>query len=334
MTIVPDFDLTPYTTFHVPARASWFAEYGTVDELLSILSDSRFRGMPFLHVGGGSNLLFTKPFEGLVLHSAMRGMSTRNDISPTESILEAESGLNWDEFVRRSIDEGLYGLENLAYIPGEVGASAIQNIGAYGVEAKDFIHSVSTIDTATGNERVFTPEECRYAYRDSIFKHVAGRYIVTKAAYRLSRVKKFTLEYGPLKELASDPGLTASKVYDRVVNIRRSKLPEPSELGSAGSFFKNPVVPVDKFNRLKSEYADIPSYEAPAGIKIPAGWLIEHAGLKGHRIGGAEVYPKQCLVIVNTGSATARDIVDLYTFIQSTVERIYGIRLEPEANIV
>ena len=333
MTIVPDFDLTPYTTFHVPAQTRWFAEYGTIDELRSVLSDSRFKGMPFLHIGGGSNLLFTKPFDGIVLHSSMTGMS-RNDISPTESILEAESGLNWDEFVRRSISEGLFGLENLAYIPGEVGASAVQNIGAYGVEAKDFIHSVSTIDTVSGCERTFTRDECRYAYRDSMFKHSAGRYIVTKVAYKLSRIRTFTLDYGPLKELASDPALTASIVYDKVVDIRKSKLPEPSELGSAGSFFKNPVVSVEKFNELKAAHPGMPSYDAPAGIKIPAGWLIEHAGLKGHRIGGAEVYPKQCLVIINTGSATARDIVDLYTFVQNTVERIYGIRLEPEANII
>lgn len=333
MTIVPDFDLTQYTTFHVPAQTRWFAEYGTIDELRSILSDSRFNGMPLLHIGGGSNLLFTKPFDGLVLHSAMTGMS-RRDISPTETILEAESGLNWDKFVRRSISEGLFGLENLAYIPGEVGASAVQNIGAYGVEAKDFIHSVSTIDTASGNERVFTRDDCRYAYRDSMFKHSAGKYIVTKVAYMLSRTEKYTLDYGPLKQLASAPGLTASKIYDKVVEIRRSKLPEPSELGSAGSFFKNPVVTVDKFNHLKSAHPDMPGYETPAGVKIPAGWLIEQAGLKGHRIGGAEVYPKQCLVITNTGSATALDIINLYTFIQNTIERLYGIRLEPEANII
>lgn len=333
MTIHSDFDLTPYTTFKVPAKARLFAEYDSIDELRSILNDKRFAALPRLHIGGGSNLLFTKPFEGLVLHSRMTGWS-REDLDSHESVIHAESGLEWDKLVRITIDEGLYGLENLAYIPGEVGASAVQNIGAYGAEAKDCILAVHTIDTVTGEDKTFTNQECRYAYRDSLFKHIPGRYIVTKVSFRLSRDKKFNLGYGPLKELAGNPDLTAKDVYEKVTAIRKSKLPEPSELGSAGSFFKNPVVPQAKFVSLKAQFPDIPHYDAPNGVKIPAGWLIEHAGLKGCRIGKAEVYPRQCLVIVNLGGATSREVVDLYTHVMQTVDNVYGITLEPEANIL
>ncbi len=333
MTILHDFDLTRHTTFHVPARAQWFAEYDNVDELIEILSDKRFSGMPRLHIGGGSNLLFTKPFEGLVLHSSMKKVKMEK-LSDTRILVHAESGLNWDTFVRHTIAEGLYGLENLAYIPGETGASAVQNIGAYGVEAKDHIYTVDTLDTLTGDMRTFQADECAYAYRDSMFKHTNGRYIVTGVSYLLSRNPAFTLDYGPLKELASDPDLTAMKVYEKVVDIRRSKLPEPDELGSAGSFFKNPVVTAGKYAALKQTYPDMPHYDAPDGVKIPAGWLIEHAGLKGFRIGGAEVYPRQCLVIVNTGNATATDITSLYSHVQHTVRSKYGIDLHPEANII
>ncbi len=333
MTILPDFDLTRFTTFHVPATTRWFAEYDSIDELKEILSDRRFDGLPKMHIGGGSNLLFTKPYEGVILHSAMKS-TRRKDISPDETILSAQAGLEWDTFVRQSIAEGLYGLENLAYIPGETGASAVQNIGAYGVEAKDRIYSVETIDTATGLTRTFTPEECGYGYRDSMFKHSDGRYIVTEVSYKLSKKPEFVLDYGPLKELSADKDLTAKKVYDRVVEIRRSKLPEPSELGSAGSFFKNPVVTTEKYGSLKSMYPDMPHYDAPNGVKIPAGWLIEHAGLKGYRMGGAEVYPKQCLVIVNTSNASAADVVTLFTHVSTVVADTYGIELYPEVNVI
>ncbi|MCM1504562.1 MAG: UDP-N-acetylmuramate dehydrogenase [Muribaculum sp.] len=333
MTILPDFDLTRLTTFHVPASTRWFAEYDNLDEFKEILSDGRFAGLPKMHIGGGSNLLFTKPFEGVVLHSAMKAVR-REDISDTEAILRAEAGMEWDCLVRLSIAEGLYGLENLAYIPGEVGASAVQNVGAYGVEAKDRIYSVETIDTATGLPRTFSPEECRYGYRDSLFKHTCGRYIVTAVSYKLSKTPVFTLDYGPLRELAADKDLNAQKVYDRVVKIRKEKLPEPSQLGSAGSFFKNPVVPEEIFSSLKARHPEIPHYEAPAGVKIPAGWLIEHAGLKGFRKGGAEVYPKQCLVIVNTGDASASDVVDLFYHIKTVVLDKYGVELHPEVNVI
>lgn len=333
MILQKDFDLTHLTTFHVPARTRWFAQYGSIDELLSILSDPRFSGMPRLHIGGGSNLLFTKPFEGIVLHSAMT-RTARTELSETEAVLYAESGLEWDKFVRMSIEGGLYGLENLAYIPGETGASAVQNIGAYGIEAKDLILAVDTIDTFSGKSRRFNAGECAYAYRDSMFKHAKGRYIVTGVAYKLSKVKKFTLDYGPLKEMASIPDLTLEKVYDRIVEIRSSKLPDPAVIGSAGSFFKNPVVTEEMFKSLQCRYPQIPHYDAPGGMKIPAGWLIEHAGLKGYRIGGAEVYPKQCLVIANADNATAEDVVALYTHVRDTVRDTYGIFLEPEANII
>lgn len=335
MRIFKDYDLSKATTFHIPAKTRIYAEYDSIDELRQLLSSPEYAGMQRLHIGGGSNLLFTEPFDGIILHSAIREIKVSEE-NDTSVLLRVSAGVNWDDFVRYCVDNNLYGAENLSYIPGEAGASAVQNVGAYGVEAKDIINKVFTIEIATGEARVFTADECKYGYRDSIFKHpeYAGKYIITEVEYRLSKIKDFTLDYGPLKELASTSGLSLNKVRDRVIEIRKSKLPEPDKLGSAGSFFKNPVIPVETFERLKSDYPTMPSYPAATGIKIPAAWLIENTGMKGKCTGGAQVYTRQCLVIVNTGNATAADVVALYGEIREKVAAKFGISLSPEVNII
>lgn len=336
MLLIQDFDLSSATTFHLPARARWMAEYDSVDQLRSILADSQFATMKRLHIGAGSNLLFTKSFDGLVLHSAMKGMSTVADDGESV-IIRAESGIVWDDFVQHCVDSNLYGAENLSYIPGEVGASAVQNIGAYGVEVKDLIVKVEALDTFTSGMVTFTADECRYGYRDSLFKRhdLAGRYIITAVHYRLWHTPRYTLDYGPLKELREVTYLTPATVRNRVIEIRRSKLPEPSELGSAGSFFKNPVIDKSMWRHIQSYYPEAPHYDVDDNlVKVPAGWLIETSGLKGAVEGGAMVYQRQCLVIVNTGNATSDDVVKLYRRVQATVYDRFGIMLSPEVNVI
>ena len=329
--------ILPLNTFHIDAKARIIAEYESVAELRELLA--QYRGERLLAVGEGSNLLFTGDFDGVILHSRMcraRALGENTD----EVFIEAESGLVLDELIAQLVDMGLGGMENLSYIPGTVGASAVQNVGAYGVEAKDVIASVKTISVETGEERIFTNEECHYGYRDSIFKgELAGQYIVTSVVYRLSKEPEFKLDYGNLRSaIDGTPSLT--KVREAVINIRRQKLPEVNELGSAGSFFKNPVVPQPKVAELLELYPTMPTYPSPTGdgqgggFKIPAAWLIEQSGMKGAREGGAEVYEKQPLVIVNTGSATAQDVVTLAARVSDAVRTRFGITISPEVNYI
>lgn len=330
-----DFDLSQVTTFHIPATARLYAEYESIDELRELLFSPMYIEMEHLHIGGGSNLLFTSPFDGVVMHSAIKHIETVRTHGDNV-YLKVSAGVYWDDFVKHCVDNDLYGAENLSYIPGEAGASAVQNVGAYGVEAKDIISEVHTIDSLTGKEKIFSREDCDYGYRHSIFKSpgFSGRYIITHVVYRLSTEKHFTLEYGPLKEFAAENDVNLRKVRERIIEIRRNKLPEPDELGSAGSFFKNPVITPEKFRQLKADYPELPSYPAPDGVKIPAAWLIENTGMKGKSIGGAQVYTRQCLVIVNTGNATAADVVALYEEIKEKVAARFGITLSPEVNII
>lgn len=332
-------DLTPYTTFGIPAKAKLFAEYSTIQDLVRIFRSEEFRNNEVLHIGGGSNLLFVNDFDGLVLHSAIKGI-VRYQKDEEHIFAIASAGEKWTDFVDWCIASGLGGVENLAGIPGEVGASAVQNVGAYGVEAKDVIHNVECFDSFTGKTVVFTNEECRFGYRDSMFKHEGkGRYFVLRVSFRLRNSDIATnLGYGPLKDLANRLGHapTIKETADEIVKIRNSKLPDPAEIGSAGSFFKNPVVSSYFFKEeMKAHESDIPFYTVDEHrVKIPAGWLIEHAGLKGFRIGGAEVYPKQCLVIANTGGATAKDVTEVAKHVIDTVRSKFGVRLRPEVNFI
>ena len=337
MKLIENFDLSKCTTFHVPARARYYVEYSSVDELRELLAMPVLKDLPVLHMGGGSNLLFTRDFNGVVMHSAIKGIIFSDVTDDGDLIATAGAGERWDTFVERSCEAGYNGLENLSLIPGSVGAAAVQNIGAYGIEFADRVHGVHVYDTVEHRERLLSPGMLDYGYRQSVFKHddVAGRYIVTAVSVSLTTRPEFHLEYGPLKELGGIDRLSAMDVRRRVVDVRRAKLPDPDVEGNAGSFFKNPVVEAGQFADLISRYPDMPYYPLPDGaVKLPAGWLIEHSGMKGASVGGAVVYEKQCLVIVNRGDATSSDVVLLSRRVQDEVRAHFGIELYPEVIFV
>ena len=312
-------------------RARVMEEYHSVEELRMLLE--KYRGEEILAIGAGSNLLFRGDYDGVVLHSAMR-RARATDENGDEVLIEAESGLVMDELIAQLCDMGLWGLENLSHIPGEVGASAVQNVGAYGVEAKDAIVRVKAIAIADGQERVFENAECRYGYRDSIFKNeLKGQYIVTSVVYRLWKTPHPVLDYGHLRAATGDTP-TPNQVREAVMQIRKQKLPEVSEIGSAGSFFKNPIVPREVYERIAVAYDKVPHFEQVGGVKIPAAWLIEQCGWKGKRVGGAQVYEKQPLVIVNADHATPEDVMTLAEQICQSVQEKFGISISPEVNYI
>lgn len=329
-----NISLKPYHTFHIDVSARYFVEYDTVDELKQFLSSPLLKENKYLHIGAGSNLLFTSDFEGVIIHSRMRSMSVVSEDETSVSV-EVQSGMVWDDFVANCVAEGWGGVENLSHIPGEVGASAVQNVGAYGVESKDVIETVRGINITTLQERTFTNADCRYSYRKSIFKEeLKGQYIITSVTFRLCKTPVFRLDYGSLRTEAGECPTLAS-VREAVINIRRRKLPEPDEKGSAGSFFMNPVVEEEFFRELKSLHPDIVSYPAPGGkIKISAAWLIDRAGWHGKSFGGASVYPKQCLVIVNDNNATTADVINLAEAIRKSVFEKYNVAITPEVNYI
>lgn len=332
-------DITEYTTFGIPVRARWFAEYKSDKELLRISRDERFAAGRWLHIGGGSNLLFAGDYDGLVLHSGIKGI-VRYDKNPETTFAIAGAGEKWTDFVEWTLAQGLAGVENLSGIPGEVGASPVQNVGAYGVEAGDVIHAVECFDTLTRRVCRFTAEECRFGYRDSFFKHEGkGRYIVLRVSFRLNPdgIAR-SLVYGPLQELCARLGHAPSirEVADEVVRVRNSKLPDPALLGSAGSFFKNPIVHNGHIEEIKVLTGETLAGH-PAGenrTKLSAAWLIDHAGLKGARCGGAAVYGRQPLVLVNRDNATADDVMRLAEQVRRRVREKYLIDLRPEVNYI
>lgn len=337
---VNDYSLRSHNTFGLDVRCERFIEYGDVGELRQILSGLRVRpSVRYLHIGAGSNLLFTRDFDGTVLHSAISGREVVASDADTVSV-KVGAGEVWDDFVAWCVASGFYGAENLSLIPGEVGASAVQNIGAYGVEAKDLIERVDAVDVKTGEEIGFTGADCHYGYRLSRFKREdAGRYVITHVTYRLSRRFEPRLAYGALRrELDARgiavSGLTASRLRDLIVDIRRHKLPDPALVGSAGSFFMNPVVSRDSFEQLQAIYPDMPHYDMEDGVKIPAGWMIEQCGWKGRALGPAAVYEKQALVLVNRGGATGEDVVKLSEAVCADVKARFGIILHPEVIFV
>ncbi len=341
-----DKDLTPFTTFGIPAKAKLFVEYSSVKELTRISRTPEYLENEVLHIGGGSNLLFLHDFDGLVLHSAIKGIQRYDKNADTVYVI-AGAGEKWTDFVEWCIENGLSGVENLAGIPGEVGAAPIQNVGAYGVEAKDVIYSVECFDNVTRKLVTFKNHECDFSYRDSRFKHEwKGRYFVVRVSFRLTPSEEArNLEYGPLATLEQRLGYRPDirQVADEVISIRNSKLPDPALIGSAGSFFKNPVVNKYFFKEQMQamdaniRYFDVLDKDGNVEenmVKVPAGWLIEHCGLKGKTIGGAYVYPENCLVIANKGNATARDVTRLAKFIVDEVRRRFAVILHPEVNYI
>lgn len=337
MKIFFDYSLLPHNTFGMNVRAARFIEYNSEDELRELLLSGKILPGSWLHIGGGSNLLFTKNYEGTILHSGIKGCEL---LSETDEAVEVRvgAGERWDDFVKYTVANGWYGAENLSLIPGEVGASAVQNIGAYGVEVKDLIASVEAINVADGMFRRFTNEECRYAYRDSIFKkELKGQYIITHVTYRLGKKAVFRLNYGNVRsELERNAcAVTLDNVRRVIVRIRKEKLPDPAEKGNAGSFFMNPFIPKEQFETLKQSYPDLPFFPADNGkVKVPAGWLIEKCGWKGRSMGRVSVYDKQALVIVNDGNATGDEVVRLADAVIASVYEKFGIAIFPEVNYV
>ncbi|MFI3240906.1 MAG: UDP-N-acetylmuramate dehydrogenase [Bacteroidales bacterium] len=332
--ITENKSLVDITTFHLPVKARYYCDYSSVEELRGILSSELFKTNKYIHIGEGSNLIFRGDYNGVVLHSTINYITAVEECDDYIT-LKVGSGVNWDKFVEYCVANNYYGVENMSYIPGEVGASAVQNIGSYGVEVKDLITKVDTISVKELTERTFTNVECEYDYRDSIFKgKLKGEYIVTAVEYKLRKKRGFTLNYAPLKNY-SEEDLTLAKLRNIIIDIRKSKLPDPKEIGSVGSFFKNPVVPVAQYQAILAENPTMPSYKvSDTLIKIPAGWLIENVGLKGYRIGGAAVYEKQCLVIVNADNACCEDVINLANHIVDTVKGKFGVTIEPEANLI
>jgi UDP-N-acetylmuramate dehydrogenase len=330
-------DLTPFNTFGVAARAQAYVEIRDVEQLRAVLQ-SRDLTEPLLILGGGSNLLLTQDFPGLALHIKLLGakiVAQDNDAT----YVNAAAAENWHDLVRWTLDQGLAGLENLSLIPGTVGASPIQNIGAYGVELKDYFHSLQAIKVADGSMRDFDRAACEFAYRDSVFKRaLKDRYVITGVTFRLPRAAKLHLDYGEVRaELTrlACTAPTARDVSDAVCNIRRRKLPDPALIGNAGSFFKNPIVDDDVLARLRMSHETFPNYPATDGkVKLAAGWLIEQCGWKGRSLGRAGVHEQHALVLVNRGGATGAEILALARAIQASVREKFLIELEPEPIIV
>lgn len=315
MRVVSNISLLPYNTFGIDVKARLFIEYYSLDELRQVLKEHK--GEQILHIGQGSNLLFTRDFDGVILHSGMARARFLDD-----ETVEAQNGLRLDDLIAQLTDMAYSGMEKLSLIPGEVGASAVQNVGAYGVEAKDVILRVNTLDVETLEERVFSNEECRFGYRDSAFKHeLKGKYIVTSVVYKVK------------------PG-EATKTREEIIQTRMAKLPTVGEVGSAGSFFMNPFVTEEKAKELLKLYPDMPNFPSLQGgdrgrlVKIPAAWLIEQCGWKGRKLGGAQVWPKQPLVIVNADHATPEEIMALAEAVSASVKEKFGIEIRPEVNYI
>lgn len=329
-----NYSLLNHNSFGIDVKAKHFVEYEDEDELLLFLQQGKLKS-PFLHIGEGSNLLFLADYEGMILHSGIKGIKVINE-SEDQLLVQVGAGENWDEFVAHCVENEWYGAENLSLIPGEVGAAAVQNIGAYGVELKDLVHSIETLDTK-GNRKVYSVSNCDYAYRHSLFKKSENKDIfITRVNLCLGKNKRFHLDYGSIrKELNANEEVTLKKVREVIIKIREEKLPNPEDLGNGGSFFMNPVVDQAFFKKLQSEYPNMPFYELPNDkYKIPAAWMIDQCGWKGKRVGNVGVYPKQALVLVNYGGATGKEVHRLANSIQESVKGKFGVQLHPEVNYI
>ena len=332
-----DFNLKEHNTFGIDVKCRRFIEFESVDELLQIVNSLTDADRPLLVLGGGSNMLFTADYEGTVLHSAIKGHVA---VQTDEGImLRCGSGEVWDDIVSLCVSNRMYGAENLSLIPGDVGASAVQNIGAYGAEAKDIILKVEAVDLQTGKMCEFTNEECEYAYRKSKFKgEWRNRFVITYVTYQLSEVFCPCLDYGNIRAELEKRNIkvpTAEQLRNVIIDIRNEKLPDPKVEGNAGSFFMNPVVPKAKYEELVARFGNVPHYSVDDNNeKIPAGWMIDQCGWKGKSLGKAGVHSRQALVLVNRGGAEGKDIVALCDAIKRDVKDKFGIDIVPEVNII
>ena len=330
---IKDYSLKEHNTFGIDAKCSRFLEYESVDEAMEVAKILRESAIPYIIIGGGSNLLLTKDYEGIVVHSACKGVERRGNS------LICGSGEVWDDIVAKSIAMQLYGAENLSLIPGDVGASAVQNIGAYGSEVKDLIRKITAVEISTGAVREFNHTECEYGYRQSRFKHEwKNRFLIISVEYELSEAFQPRLDYGNIRaelERRNITEPTAQQLRDTIIDIRNAKLPDPKVMGNAGSFFMNPIVSREKYEQLAEQYVGMPHYEIDAdNVKIPAGWMIDQCGWKGKSLGRAGVHDKQALVLVNRGGATGAEIVALCEAIQKDVKAKFDIDIHPEVNII
>lgn len=332
-----DVSLKAHNTFGVDVAARYFAEADDDQQVRQALDAARERQVPLLVLGGGSNLLLTADVDALVLRMASRGIRLLADDGQRVEI-EAEAGEPWHPFVQWTLQQGFAGLENLSLIPGTVGASPVQNIGAYGVELKDCFLGLTALDRQSGEIREFDLQACAFAYRDSLFKRESGRWIILRVRFALSRNATLHLDYGPVRQRLAEQGIespNASDVSRAICAIRSEKLPDPAVLGNAGSFFKNPLVPAVLAGRLRAEYADLVAYpQADGQVKLAAGWLIEKAGWKGFRDGDAGVHRLQALVLVNYGNATGQQLLALAQRIQADIAERFGVSLEIEPNVL
>ncbi len=331
--------LRPYNSFGFDAVAKQFAEINEVSELQALIQSGALQHQETLILSGGNNILFqNEVFDGIVVYINTKGIEILRE-DGNEVVVRAQAGEDWPDFVRFCVGKGWHGVENLAHIPGKVGAAPIQNIGAYGMELKDGFSQCEAIDMATGETKVFNKAECRFGYRESIFKgELKGRYIITSVNFLLKKNAPLHLEYGNIKAYLEQNGIehpTLQQLHDAICAIRDAKLPDVKLIGSAGSFFKNPVIEKEQFDALLKEYPTMPHYDEPNGkVKVPAGWLIEQAGWKGWRNEHVGVYDKQALVLVHYGGGKGCDIVELAHKIQDSVEKKFGIRISPEVNFV
>ena len=333
-TLHKDYSLKTHNTFGIDVKANYFLPYSNEDTLLRFLPEiNEFQLQPLI-IGEGSNLLFLNDYKGIVLLPQIKGYELTSE---NENYVEVRvgSGVIWDDFVTWAVQKDYGGTENLSIIPGTVGASPVQNIGAYGVEAQDIITKVETIELATGRKCIFTNEECQFSYRNSIFKKaLKGQYAVNYVTYRLSKNPEFNTSYGNINQLLGGRKPSLTLIRDVVSEVRNSKLPDHKTLGNAGSFFTNPYISKEHFEILRKKHPEMPGYETEGKMKVPAGWLIDHAGLKGYKHKNAAVHDKQALVLINTGDATGNEILELSQLIIEKVEKCYQITLKPEVNII
>lgn len=343
VTIEKNYSLSGHNTFGVEAKTAFWAEYHSAGELLELsdmLRDGRLPS-PWFHIGCGSNLLFTRDWPGTVLHSCISGLDIVSE-NKERVVVRVGSGMLWDDFVETCVSRGWYGAENLSAVPGETGAAAVQNIGAYGTEVSSLVKEVEVLDMVSGERRVFDRQDCGYGYRDSIFKKPENKkYVVLYVMLELSVIPVFNLSYKALAQaLGQREDVRLADVRSAVCAVRASKLPDPAEIGSAGSFFTNPVVSIEKLHSLQEKWPEIPFYPVngqhgqTGNVKLSAGWLIEQCGWKGRSDGRAGVYCKQALVLVNLGGATGKEIAGLASKVKSDVLGKFGVELKAEVNII
>ena len=334
-----NINLQPYNSFGFNATAKYFVEINDTKELDRLFKTPEYKNEKHLILSGGNNILLTKEFfDGIVILMNNKGIKTVAD-EGNQVIVRVQAGEDWPEFVKKMVEKGLYGVENLAHIPGKVGAAPVQNIGAYGMELKDSFLKCEAINLENGRKRTFDNKECVFGYRSSIFKTMLrGQYVITSVDFRLSKQADLKLDYGNIRSYLNENCManpTLQQLHDAICAIRDAKLPDPKAIGNAGSFFKNPVIKAEQFEILQQQYPEMPHYDEPNGkVKIPAGWLIEQAGWKGWHDEHVGVYEKQALVLVHYGGGTGEDVVRLSKRIQTSVEEKFKIQISPEVNFV